>query len=543
MIEIDFKNFLSVWNNMQNQTTPRVHLRIAHWLETSWRNGDRRLLLMAFRSCGKSTIVGLFAAWLLYRRPDLRILVLAADSMLARKMVRNVKRIIERHPLTEGLKPEKPDQWGSDRFTIKRPLELRDPSMLARGITSNITGSRADIIICDDVEVPVTCDTAGKREELRELLGETDFVRVPGGTQLYVGTPHSWFTIYANAARTEINEAIPFLDGYSRLEIPVIENGISAWPERFPPEEIDSIHLRSGPNRFRSQMLLQPVNIAEGRLDPGLLVRYGGDLGLSPELKGLYLHISPSLREGGGGRVHEPLSLSADSPYTPTPTLPLGGRGLIRMVSASAWWDPSFAKGGDSSVLAIVFTDEEGRRYLHNVTYLSVKPDHLSPPACGRGDQGGREFLNSNLDNATAQCRQAALTLKRFHCPSVAIETNGLGQFLPSILRRELARAHVPCAVVEKTSTRAKDIRILEAFDVVLAARLLHAHDSVYATPFLTEMQEWRPGGKGRDDGLDAVAGALSLEPVRVKRLSSVMRRQGWTSASETHTADTRFDV
>ncbi len=488
---IGFKFFLSIWNRAQNQTTPRVHFRIAGWLEKSWRNGDRRLLLMAFRSCGKSTIVGVFAAWLLYRRPDLRILVLAADSMLARKMVRNVKRIIERHPLTCSLKPEKLDQWGNDRFTVKRDLELRDPSMLARGITSNITGSRADIIICDDVEVPVTCDTAAKREELRDRLGETDFVRAPGGTQLYVGTPHSWFTIYADAPRLEIDETVPFLDGYERLEVPVIENGKSAWPARFPLGEIESIERRSGPNRFRSQMLLQPANIAEGRLDPALPVRYGGDLHLVSELKGLYLN----------------------------------GH---RMASASAWWDPSVGKGGDSSVLAVVFTDEEGRRYLHSVTYFS-------PPLSGKEDEG--------VDNATHQCRQAALILKRLHVPSVAVETNGLGQFLPAILRRELAMARVPCAVIGKNSTRPKDLRILEAFDVVLAARLLNIHDSVYATPFMVEMQEWRPGVKGRDDGLDAVAGALSLEPVRLKRLFVPKGRRSWMAGQASHAADTEFTL
>ncbi|MCA9267893.1 MAG: hypothetical protein KDA41_05455, partial [Planctomycetales bacterium] len=74
----DFPLFLSIWNRAQGQTTPHVHFRIAHWLSHRDRAGDTRLLLMAFRSCGKSTIVGLYAAWLLWRDPDLRILVLAA---------------------------------------------------------------------------------------------------------------------------------------------------------------------------------------------------------------------------------------------------------------------------------------------------------------------------------------------------------------------------------------------------------------------------------------------------------------------------------
>ncbi len=31
-------------------------------------------------------------------------------------------------------------------------------------------------------------------------------------------------------------------------------------------------------------------------------------------------------------------------------------------------------------------------------------------------------------------------------------------------------------------------------------------------------MREWQPGAKGRDDGLDAVAGCLLSQPVRLAR-------------------------
>ena len=68
---------------------------------------------MAFRNSGKSTVVGLFAAWLLKTNPSLRIMVLSADLALAKKMVRTVKRIIERHPETRGLKPDRADQWAA----------------------------------------------------------------------------------------------------------------------------------------------------------------------------------------------------------------------------------------------------------------------------------------------------------------------------------------------------------------------------------------------------------------------------------------------
>ena len=118
---IGFRQFVWLWNRCQGQATPRLHLEIAEWLGRSWRGGDRRLVMLVFRSAGKSTLVGIFCAWLLAHDPNLRILVLAAEHDLARKMVRNVKRIIERHPLTRDLMPTRADQWAADQFTVRRP--------------------------------------------------------------------------------------------------------------------------------------------------------------------------------------------------------------------------------------------------------------------------------------------------------------------------------------------------------------------------------------------------------------------------------------
>lgn len=497
--EADLKLFTALWNQRMRLTTPNIHFRMADWLEHAWKTGDTNLLLTAFRSSGKSTMVGLFAAWLLYRHPALRILVLAADHALAKKMVRNVKRIIERHPLTAHLKPDKADQWAGERFTVNREIELRDPSMMAKGVTSNITGSRADIIICDDVEVPNTCDSAEKREDLRERLSENSFVLVPGGTQLYVGTPHTYFSIYADRPRTEEGEDEIFLKGFKRLSIPVLnKEGESAWPERFGEDDIVRMKRRSGPNKFNSQMMLKAVNIADGRLDPDLLQYYDAEIDYAPELSTLYL-------------------------------------GHIKLTAASAWWDPAFGSAsGDRSVFAVVYADDYGGLYLHHVEYINI--------LCRKKDVE-REVRVQQTDEATQQCRIVAALAKRFRLPSVCVEINGIGKFLPAILRNELAKAKAPCTVREISSRRPKDVRILEAFDAILAAQRLYVNKGVTRTPFMSEMREWRPGiSRGHDDGLDAVAGALSQHPVRIKRLYSGGNHR-WQRGQKSHTADSDFEV
>jgi hypothetical protein len=388
------------------------------WLSPSQ---PRQALLMAFRNSGKSTIVGLFCAWVLYNENAARILVIAADHALAKKMVRNVKRIIERHPLTRGLKPEKLDQWASDQFTINRDMELRDPSMLAKGLSANITGLRADLIICDDVEVPKNCDTPEKRQDMRDKLSELDYILTPDAMLLYIGTPHTFYTIYQTEFDESKKETQPFLQGFQKLEIPILnKKGESNWPERFSEEKINSIRIRSGENKFLSQMMLRPVNITDSVLDVSRLRSY------KDELEVIYANGRQILKIG-----------------------------QVKMLSVSCWWDPSFAASvkGDKSVIACVFTGEDGKYYLHDIEYIKID-------------------CSENENIASKQCEVVADFLDKNFLPSVRIESNGIGKFLPGILREVLNRRKLRVAVLEVFSKENKENKILRAFDVLLAGRL-----------------------------------------------------------------------
>lgn len=252
-------------------------------------------------------------------------------------------------------------------------------------------------------------------------------------------------------------------------------------------------------SNFIVEMLLQPTSSQEGRLDAGLLRSYGAEL---------------DSREAGGRLV-----------------LNLQGR---RLVSASAFWDPAYGarrsgqnnrSGGDGSVVAALFSDDDGRFYLHRIAYLSHDPARLT-----------------EQDAAGQLCDQVAALLRDLHLPGIRVETNGLGKFLPGLLRHALARIDYGAAVVEHVSQQAKAARILAAFDAPLAAGRLYAHDSVLASPLITEMREWRPGqASARDDGLDAVAGCLLAEPVRLG-LAARPQRQDWRPGGGQHKAGADFD-
>ena len=459
---VSFRQYVWLWNRLQGLTTPALHLEIAGWLEAAWRRGDERLLLMVFRDAGKSTLVGLFCTWLLGVDPNLRILVVAAEHNLATKMVRNVRGVLERHPLAKALLAPANGSWASDQLTVERPRELRDPSMLARGLGANLTGSRADLVICDDVEVPNTADTATKRDDLRRRLAELSFVLVPGGVQLCIGTPHAQDTIYADPEGREPDNR-PFLADYRRLVLPILDDrGLSRWPERFPLPKVQALEREVGPLRFRAQMLLEPVDLREVRLDPSRLVPFDGEVEIA--------------------------TANRRRRYT------LEGRELK---TANCWWDPAFGSpsGGDASVVAVVFADAEGGFWCTDMVYLTHDP-----------------ALAGEVDEATQLCRQVVAIARRNGCPTITLETNGIGRFLPNLLRQTIAKVNAPVSVREHTATRNKDRRIVEAFDPVLAARSLRLHRRVLATPLVQEMRDFQPGAHNRDDGLDALAACL-VEP------------------------------
>lgn len=192
----EYCNFMDAWNKTLNQTTPHHHRQIMEFLVSVLSDDMHRGLLMAFRHSGKSTVVGIFAACTLYLFPQTRILILSAETGLATRMVTHIRHILENHPWCVDLIPSSRKDWAAGRITINRPIGIREPSVICQGVHGNITGMRADLIICDDVEVPNTSNTPQKRENLRERLRELDFILSPSGTMIYIGTPHTMDTIY-----------------------------------------------------------------------------------------------------------------------------------------------------------------------------------------------------------------------------------------------------------------------------------------------------------------------------------------------------------
>lgn len=194
----DFRVFLAqVWDFLGLPSPTPVQYDIAHWLQ----HGPRRLILMGFRGVGKSWITVAFALFLLFNDPQIKVMMVSASQGLADDMARFAASIIKGMPLLQHLEPRQDQKASALHFEVNGARESKDPSMKSAGITGQITGSRADVIIPDDIEIPKNSFTFNMREKIAELVKEFDAVLKPGGRIIYLGTPQVEDTLYAKVEK------------------------------------------------------------------------------------------------------------------------------------------------------------------------------------------------------------------------------------------------------------------------------------------------------------------------------------------------------
>ncbi len=113
------------------------------------------------------------------------------------------------------------------------------------------------------------------------------------------------------------------------------------------------------------------------------------------------------------------------------------------------------------------------------------------------------------------------LLVLQYYIPSVKVETNGPGGFIPPRLRKFLAGTG--CAVVDDHSTVNKTKRILDAFEAPLSMNVLWAHTSVIDGPTYDQMKDFNPLSTNQpDDYLDSGAGAIADTPVRIGQIVGI---------------------
>ena len=241
-----------VWDFLRLPPPTAVQNDIAWHLQY----GDTKHIISAFRGVGKSWITVAFVLWNLLLNPECKIMVVSANQQLADDFTKFCKQLIHGMPLLQHLAPRMDQRNSQISFDVGPARPSKDPSVKSAGITGQITGSRADIIIADDIEIPKNSYTHLLRERLSELVKEFTAILKPLPTSriIYLGTPQNEQSVYNKLAgrgytRTvwpaEIPENVEKYAGQlSKLVMRMIERGAKAGdptdPERFTRAILDN---------------------------------------------------------------------------------------------------------------------------------------------------------------------------------------------------------------------------------------------------------------------------------------------------------------
>ena len=270
LLQQDFKLFLqALWAELGLPSPTRAQYAIADYLQ----NGPKRLQVQAFRGVGKSWITGAFVLWTLFNDPERKVMIISASKERADNMSIFLQKLIIDTPWLSHLQPKSDDsRWSRISFDVNcSPHQA--PSVKSVGITGQLTGSRADLMILDDVEVPGNSLTEFMREKLLQLCTEAESILTPKNDSriMYLGTPQTTFTIYRRLAERNYRPFVwparyPRQDKLSKYEgilAPEIQEdvdmGAEAWSptdDRFTDEDLIEREASMGRSNFMLQFQL-----------------------------------------------------------------------------------------------------------------------------------------------------------------------------------------------------------------------------------------------------------------------------------------------
>lgn len=212
----DFRNFLFlVWKFLGLPEPTALQYDYAYFLQY----GPDRQFACAFRGFGKSFIAAAFETWRLYWDPEnLNALIVSGSKSPADDISTFIMQLISGMPELDFLSMEGRERHSKISFDVGPALPNKHPSVKSVGITGQITGSRADDVLADDVETFNNSLTQGSREKISEAIKEFDSVVKPGGTVRFLGTPQTEESIYLKLKER----------GYA----------IRIWPAEYPDEKL-----------------------------------------------------------------------------------------------------------------------------------------------------------------------------------------------------------------------------------------------------------------------------------------------------------------
>lgn len=516
----DFRVFLFiVWDAIGLPEPTPVQYDIANCLQ---HLPNDRFIIQGFRGVAKSFISCAFCVWSLWRDPQLKIEIVSASKDRADANAVFIRNIIRTIDFLEHLLPRKGQRDTQNQFDVGEAVPDISPSVKSVGITGQITGSRADILLADDVEIPNNSGTQVQRDKLGEAVKEFDAIIKPEGNIIYLGTPQNEMSLYNELQQRGYHTRIWTVmypetgaerefygDRLAKLIADRYDSNPELWagkptdPKRFNEEEIYKRRLSYGKAGFALQFMLNtnlsdvekyPLKVADlivSSLDPNeASISYSWSNERTNRLADL-----PCVALKGD-YYHEPNSRSTET---------LHYTGCVMAV------DPS-GRGNDETAYSVV-------KYLNG--YLFVV------------EVGGyREGYSDGV------MQQLANKAKYHGVNEIVIEGNfGDGMFT-KLFTPVVIRTH-PCAISEVKNYAQKEARIIDTLEPVMMKHKLVVNTQVITDDFavyemnqqyslfyqMTRLSRDR-GSLAHDDRLDALTMAIKYWLDQMDRDEQVGRNE-----------------
>jgi len=468
LLQSDFKVFLqALWGELDLPSPTRAQYAIADYLQ----HGPKRLQIQAFRGVGKSWITGAFVLWTLFNDCEKKIMIISASKERADNMSIFLQKLIIETPWLEHLRPKSDDsRWARISFDVNcAPHQA--PSVKSVGITGQLTGSRADLMILDDIEVPGNSMTELMREKLLQLCTEAESILTPKQDSriMYLGTPQTTFTIYRKLAERSYK---PFvwparyprsISNYEGLLAPSlvedIDQGADVWnvtdPDRFDNDDLLQREASMGRSNFMLQFMLD-TSLSDAEKFPLKC----SDL--------IVTSVNPVTAPDDIIWCSDPQNVIKD-----LPTVGLPGDYFYSPMQLKGEWtnytesicsiDPS-GRGTDETAAAFI-SQKNGLLYLHEM----------------------RAYRDGYSDKTLLDILK---TCKKYNTTKLVIETNFGDGLVAELFRKHLQQTKQLIDIEEVRANVRKEDRIIDALEPVLNQHRLVIDRSVIDWDFKSNPDE-----------------------------------------------------
>ncbi len=445
-LQQDFKLFLqALWGQLDLPSPTRAQYAIADYLQ----HGPKRLQIQAFRGVGKSWITGAFVLWTLFNNPEKKIMIISASKERADNMSIFLQKLIIETPWLVHLRPKSDDaRWSRISFDVNcSPHQA--PSVKSVGITGQLTGSRADLMILDDIEVPGNSMTEMMREKLLQLCTEAESILTPKQDSriMYLGTPQTTFTIYRKLAERNYR---PFvwparvprkLSNYEGLIAPQlqedIDNGAEAWDvtdaDRFTHEDLLEREAAMGRSNFMLQFMLD-TSLSDAEKFP---LKFA-DL--------IITSVNPTQAPDSIVWCSDPRNVLKD-----LPTVGLPGDYFYSPMQIQGEWGPY-----QETICSI---DPSGRGTDETAaTYISQRNGFLYVHEM-------RSYRDGYSDNTLLDILRGC---KKYNVTNLVIETNFGDGIVSELFRKHLQQTKQNIGIEEVRANVRKEERIIDALEPIM---------------------------------------------------------------------------